>query len=306
MKIIVFGGTGWLGHNVVLQLINCNWDVTICSRGQKTGFLGEVKQVKRISADKQDEAAMKAVFADRYDVVIDTVPTEKSIDLIKKYAPGIKHYIHCSSTGGYAPLPFIPCNETAPYIGFDNSSGWRQKAVVDNKVMKLFCEEGFPATVIRPCYITGPGKLPLDNMGGRRPDYIADIIAEKPLLVPDNGLSLLQPVHIQDLAASFRLAITHPCSIGQIYNICLSHAVTLKRYHEITASALGKKANLRFSPLEELLKTPEGKVDSIGLRFLATHMCFSIGKAIKDLEYKPHCTPEEAIEETALWAAKNC
>ena len=31
MKIIVFGGTGWLGHNVVLQLLEAGYDVTICS-----------------------------------------------------------------------------------------------------------------------------------------------------------------------------------------------------------------------------------------------------------------------------------
>ena len=34
----------------------------------------------------------------------------------------------------------------------------------------------------------------------------------------------------------------------------------------------------------------------------------SIDKAVRDLEYKPSCTPEDAIIETALWAAQatNC
>ena len=41
------------------------------------------------------------------------------------------------------------------------------------------------------------------------------------------------------------------------------------------------------------------------LRFFAEHMCFSIEKAIRDLEYKPSHTPEEAVIETALWAAEN-
>ena len=42
----------------------------------------------------------------------------------------------------------------------------------------------------------------------------------------------------------------------------------------------------------------------IGMRFLATHMCFSIDKARRDLGYQPHCSPEEAIEENARWAAE--
>ena len=304
MRTIVFGGTGWLGHNVVLQLLDAGHDVTICSRGQKKLFLDEVAKVKMIQADKKDEAAVKEIFKTRYDLVIDTVPTLDSIAHIRKYAGDISQYIHCSSTGGYAPLPFVPCDETAPYGGFEKTSGWAAKAVYDNEVMRLFREEGFPATVIRPCYITGPGMLPLDNQGGRRKDYIADVLAEKTLDVPDNGLSLLQPIHVKDLAVSFRLALQTPRSIGQIYNICLSHAVTLIRYHEINAAALGKKAHLNFMSVDDMLKKYAGNIHETGLRFLATHMCFTIEKAIRDLGYKPHCTPEEAIAETARWAAE--
>lgn len=122
--------------------------------------------------------------------------------------------------------------------------------------------------------------------------------------MPDNGLALLQPVHVLDLAKSFLLAAEVPHrSIGQIYNICLSHAVTLNRYHEITAAALGRKVHLNHMPLEDMLKKYEGEAYDIGMQFLATHMCFTIEKAVRDLGYKPHCTPEEAIEETARWAA---
>ena len=300
MKIIVFGGTGWLGHNVVLDLMRGGYDVTICSRGQKATFLKEVTGVNAISADKSSETAMQSIFAERYDVVIDTVPNTRSIELVHKYAAGLKHYIHCSSTGGYAPLPFVPCDETAPYLGFDGSSGWKAKADYDHAALSLFTSAGFPATVIRPCYITGP----LDNLGGRRTDFIPDILAEKTLDLPDNGLALLQPVHVKDLAHSFRLAVENRRSVGQIYNICLSHAVTLNRYLEITAAALGKKAYISHLPLEEMLAKYGDTIHATGLRFLATHMCFTIEKARRDLGYVPHCTPEEAIEETAVWAAE--
>ncbi len=302
MKVIVFGGTGWLGHNIALQLEKAGMDVTICSRGQKSLFLAEVKHVKTKIADKKNDTDMKAVLSEGYEAVIDTVPTLESIALVRKYAVGLKHYIHCSSVGGYAPLPFIPCDETAPYTGF-NSAGWLQKAAVDTEVMELFSKEGFPATVLRPSYITGPGMLPLDNQGGRRQDYIADILAEKSLDVPDNGLALLHPVHVRDLAGAFVLALQQPESVGEIYNICQNHAVTLQKYHELNAAALGKKAHLNFVPLNDMLKKYEGRINETGLRFLSTHMCYSIDKAVRDLSYKPHCTTEEAIEETARWAA---
>ena len=148
MKVIIFGGTGWLGHNIVKLLAAQNMDVTIVTRGKKQTFAGEVSGIKSIVADKSDEAAMKEIFETRYTHVIDTVPSPKSLELIHKYGTAVRHYIHCSSTGGYTPLPFVPCDETAPYGGFNSGSGWDFKRIVDNQAIDLFLHQGFPATVI--------------------------------------------------------------------------------------------------------------------------------------------------------------
>lgn len=309
MKILLFGGSGWLGHNIALNLAAKNYDLTIVTRGRKQTFQQEIANLKTITADKEDEAAIKQIFETAYTHVIDTVPTEKSIALIHKYAAHLQHYLHCSSTGGYTPLPFIPCNETAFYKGFARGTGWDQKRIVDNQVMQLFREQGFPATVIRPCYITGPGMLPMDNFGGRRTDFIADIIAEKTLDLPNDGKALLQPIHVRDLANSFYLSLVHPDpSIGQIYNICLSHAFSLNDYLALTASVFNKKPVIHYMTVEAMLQKYGNTINETGLKFLAEHMCFTIDKAVRDLEYKPSCTPEEAVIETALWAAEttNC
>lgn len=300
-KVIVFGGTGWMGHNIVLDLIKHDYDVTVCARGQKSRYLDRIKDVRMICGSKKDENFIKSLFeSENFDYVIDGVPTLESIAYIAKYAKNIKHYIHCSSTGGYAPLPFLPCDETAPYGGFESTSGWAAKAAYDNEVLRLFKENGFPATVIRPCYITGGGDfVPLDNFGGRREDFIADLLAEKTIDLPDDGQALLQPIHVEDLAVSFRLAIEHPVSIGQVYNITLDHAVTIKRYVELNAEALGKKARINFIPLDEMCKKYEKTVNDTWLRFFATHMCFTNEKARRELEYKASHTSEETIIETA-------
>lgn len=304
MKILLMGGTGWLGHHIARQLAKAGYEFTILTRGQKAQFKDVADEFPTIIADKKDEASMRDVFKTRYTHIIDTVPTVESITWVKKYAMGVEHYIHCSSTGGYAPLPFIPCNETAFYKGFARGTGWDKKRIYDEMVMEMYQKEGFPVTVIRPCYITGPGMLPLDNFGGRREDFIRDIVNEVPLDVPVDGQALLQPIHVYDLASSFVLALTHQRSIGQIYNICLDHALPLNQYLEVNAAVFGKKPVINYMSVEEMQKKHAGHIDEIGLRFVSTHMCFSIDKAIHDLDYRPHCTPEAAIEETALWAAE--
>ncbi len=145
--------------------------------------------------------------------------------------------------------------------------------------------------------------LPIDNLGGRRADFISDIIAGRTLDLPNDGQALLQPVHVAELARAFLLAIQAPASIGKIYNICLEKAVTIRRYMEITASSLGREEKLRMLPVEEMLLKHAGSVNEVGLRFFANHMCYDIRKAREQLNFVPRFTTEEAIEETARWAA---
>ena len=303
MKVIVFGGTGWVGHSIVLEFHAAGHEVTACSRGMKDTYRSRLPEGTRVvQADKTDVSDVAAVLQESFDVVVDSVPTEKSIDNIAQHAKGLKQYIHCSSTGGYAPLPLVPGDETMPYDHF--CGGWKAKGIVDSKVIELFGSGGFPATVIRPTYITGPGLLPLDNLGGRREDFIPDILNGVPLELPNDGQALLQPIQVQELGRSFVLAAASPQSVGQIYNITLEKAVTLTRYLEITAAALDREVTINYVPLEALLEKHQGAVSETGLRFLATHMCYNISKARDQLGYAPAYTTERAIEETARWAAE--
>ena len=302
-KAVIFGGTGWVGHYVALDLKSHGYEVVAASRGRKTeDYEVGLGDIPRAVIDKSNAQEMQAFFqTGRFDTVIDMVPTPESIDNIFQYAKNLRRYLHCSSTGGYTPLPFIPCNETAHYHG-RAGKGWTNKAVCDAKVMELFHSKGFPATVIRPCYITGGAdKLPIDNLGGRRIDFIPDMLSEKVLEVADNGLALLQPIHVEDLARSFRLALENPGSIGECYNICLDHAVTVNEYLAITADAIKCKLKVEYVPLAELLiRHPD---NPYGLKFFAEHMCFSIDKARRDLNYIPRHGVEETIAETAYLSA---
>ena len=299
MKVLIFGGTGWVGHHIALELIFHKYDVTVATRGQKAeNYQFPLPSgVRRVIIDKNDENSMKELLAEKFEIIIDSVPGLKSIANIFKYAAGLRHYLHCSSTGGYAPLPFVPCNETAPYPG-GSCNAWGGKGAVDSEVMRLFNVSGFPATVIRPCYITGGAdRFPLDNYGDRREDFIPDLMTGKVIEVPNDGKSLLQPIHVADLAASFRLAIENRRSIGERYNICLEHALTLDDYVQLNAEAVGHKAIIKHVPLEELLA--RNIYNEVGLRFVAEHMCFTIEKARSEIGYVPKYTPEEAIVETA-------
>ncbi len=305
MKVLVLGGTGWVGHHIVRELLAASHTPVVGSRGRKTTYSDELAAgVAQVTVDKSVAEDMRRVLQEPYDAVIDSVPTEASIQHVVEFAPRLKRYLHCSSTGGYAPLPVVPGDETLPYDQF--MGGWAQKGIVDALVMDLHHRRGFPATVLRPSYITGPGMLPLDNLGGRRTDFIADLLAGKSLELPNDGQALLHPVYVRDLARAFVLALETPAAVGQIYNICLAKAVPLTRYLALTAEALGAPApTIDFQPVKTILARHGDSIHRIGLHFLATHMCFDIRKAREQLGYHPSLTTEEAIEETARWGARS-
>lgn len=306
MKVLVMGGTGKVGHFVSLFLHKAGEEVTILSRGIHKERHEAVSHIPMITADKNEEERMKEILTStHYTHIVDIAPSVASLTYVHKYARNLTHYIHCSSTGGYAPLPYIPCNEHAPYGGFCKGSGWDFKRAADELALDLYYKEGFPATIIRPCYITGPGAFPLDNFGYRREDFIQDVWEENPMEIPGNGTTLLQPIPSRDLAMSFLQALEHrENTLGEVYNITLDYALTHQRYFELNAEALGRKIHLEYSTVEAMLAKYGDKVRENDLRFFNTHMCFSNAKARRDMDFNPAYTPEEAVIENALWAAK--
>lgn len=304
MKVLVLGGSGWLGHHIAKQFHAAGAEVTVASRGVKSAFLEDIAELAQVRIDKKSDDAMRELLKEEFDVIVDSVPGPETVQSVARHAKHLKRYLHCSSTGGYAPLPFLPCDETAPYTGFPVGGGWKTKVEVDRLAMRLFMEQGFPATVIRPCYITGPGALPLDNLGGRRADFLDDLAAGRAIDLPDNGLALLQPIHVEDLAAAFVCAASCHQAAGQIYNICCDNALTIADYVRLNAAAVGGEANLRFVELETMLQKYAGVCSEIGLRFFATHMCFTNAKARTQLGWRPRYSTVAAVEETARWAVK--
>lgn len=301
MKVLVFGGTGYLGGAVVSDLVAHHYEVTTCSRGKNKA--PRTDGVKYLIVDKNDPDAVRELFqSTRYEAVIDTVPTMKSLENIILYARGLRHYLHCSSVALYTPLPYIPCDEKAPFTGgfFPDGS---VKIDTDREAMRTFHEQGFPATVIRSAYICSPGMYPLDNLGDRRPSFVLDIAAGKPLDVVNDGQALVQPVHVEDLALSFRLALENRAiSVGECYNIGQGKAVTLNRYFSLMGEAFSKKLEIHHLPVSAMVEKYGSAVDEFWLRFHAMHMCFTMEKARHELGYIPHQSTEEVIESTIRWA----
>ncbi|MBE6365213.1 MAG: NAD-dependent epimerase/dehydratase family protein [Lentisphaerae bacterium] len=297
MKVLVIGGTGWVGHNIALACSRAGLDTTVMSRNPDARFSAEVAFLPRVTGDKSDREFMyETLKSGNFDCVIDSVPTVGAIEILSEFRGLYDRYIQCGSVGVYTPLQYIPADEYHIW-GVKDYDGFQGKVKAD-KAMFAANEAGkLRGTVLRPSCIAGPGKLPLDNIGGRRDDFLSDIKNGKTLELLDGGTALLQIVHVRDLGRAFALAAADPDTVGEAYNICGTHAVTVRRYCEINAEAMGCKANFESCSFDELIAR-HGEDIRGGLTFLAEHMCFDIFKAVNELGWEPEYSVEAAIAET--------
>lgn len=309
MKALIISGTGWIGHQVVRMLTEAGYEVAVTSRGTDPQFplpeATEVLVTQRTDFEKLDSFMAKW----QPQIVMDMIPQAGDIhgivDVCKQHP--IEHYLHCSSTGVYVPLEYVPADEDHPWDR-DTGVNFTFKVEVDRTVLNAFRDDGFPATVIRPSYIHGEGKLPLDGLGGRYPEYWRRVFAGRSVPVPGKGEMLLHPVFYQDVASSFLRAVEHPDkSIGQAYIITGDKAVPLGRYIAAAIQAAGSSSSIDYMPIGTYDCDFVDRFDrqSLDVRFLLEHMCLNNAKAKRELDWDISVSLEEGLQRTIDWSKAN-
>src|SRR5581483_10436258 len=102
MKALVIGGTGVIGTGVVRALVARNAEVTVFSRGRRTG--APFPASSHIRGDRHDANAFEGHFSDaRYDVVVDLLcfSTEQAESTVRAFGGKCEHLLFCSTVCVY-------------------------------------------------------------------------------------------------------------------------------------------------------------------------------------------------------------
>jgi len=199
MKILVIGGTVFLGRALVDEALRRGDEVTLFNRGRSGPTPSGVEAVQ---GDREDEAALHALAEGRtWDCVIDTCGFEprtvqRSVRALAGHAGA---YAFVSSVHAYADWPAQGVDETfprhtcAPDTAPDDVPYNALKAGCERAV-----EDGFPgrALVVNPGIIVGPG----ENVG-RLPWWLETIARGGRVLAPGTPDRALQLIDARDIAA---------------------------------------------------------------------------------------------------------
>jgi nucleoside-diphosphate-sugar epimerase len=303
MDVLIIGGTRFVGDSLARQLLDRGHRVTVANRGRTQDTLPDCIERLRVDIGETDQLA--ALMQGRtFDATIHMIAqgAESTRRALEVVLPHTGHYLQCGSTGVYAPLRVCPADETHPTHPPAELGGFEAKVEADSVATEMCAARSIPLTLIRPSNISGAGDVPLDIWGARNPSFFQRVLDGRLISIPNDGQALLQPVHKDDVARPFVLALDDPQPF-RLYNVSSAYAVTLNYYAEVIGGILGRAPVVEHVPMGELLQRypDEHILNPAGLRFACLHMCLSLDKIKAGLGYVPQWTPETILEDSIAW-----
>jgi len=308
LRIIVIGATGHIGTYLVPRLLAMGHEVVGVSRGQRDPYRGVTgwTGVERVTADRsqEDEASTfgKRIADLSPDVVIDLIcfdlPSAQQI--VEALDGRVQHFLHCGTLWVHGPSATMPTDETVPRTPFGDYGV--KKAEIEAYLLDRARRSGFPATIVHPGHISGPGWTPINPAGHVDLTVFENLANGKPIQLPDQGLYTLHHVHADDVAQIFQRAVSHwSASVGEAFHAASPAALTLRGYAEAVASWFGHDAVIEYLPWEKWKADVSDEIAGLTWDHIAHSPCASIEKAKTRLGHQPRYTSPQAIREALAW-----
>lgn len=302
MKILIVGGTQFVGRHLAEAALARGHELTLFNRGRTSA--GLFPNAEHLVGDR-DGDGLNILKGRTWDAVIDTcgyVPrvVKQSAELL---AETVFRYVFISTISVYADFKTPGQDETAP-LGVLQDAQTEEVTGETYGPLKVECEraveEAFPgrALTIRPGFIVGPYD-PTD----RFTYWPRRVAASGDVLAPGAPGQLLQVIDARDLA-EWTFSLVEREETG-VYNATgPDHSLTLGTVLEICRTVSGSHARLRWVP-DAFLK--ENDADStLLLPFyipassdMAGLMTASITKAVaQGLTFRPLA---KTVQDTLAW-----
>lgn len=222
-KILVIGGTSFIGRHLVTKLLGeKDCEITLFNRGVTNQEL--FPQLKRIIGDRNVAADIAQIDAVDWDYVIDvSCYYPQSLEwIVNKIKPSVTKYIFVSTASVYDNEVHegMLRDESAPVVSCTKEEAIDTTPATYGK-RKAACEEilkngNIPFVILRPSLVFGPYD-PTDRFYY----WLHQVKTKKQIGVPENGLRKFSLTYVGDLVWAIITAL-HSDKENVIYN-CISY-----------------------------------------------------------------------------------
>ncbi len=239
-RILVIGGTQFIGRLLVNELVRAGHEVHILHRKSRHS-LG--KRVRNLVANRNDaKSVRKAVGATRFDIIFDNAydweqgTTGVQVEATAQIFDGkVSRYLFMSSVAAYGDgLNHHEGDALAPD---DHPNAYaRNKAMSERALFRMHQRSGFPIVTLRPPFVYGPG-----NPFYREAFFWDRFRAGRSIILPSEGHRLMQFVYVKDLVELAMKAMDLRNAVGHAFNTANPRAIT---QHELVLD-LGRAAGAK-------------------------------------------------------------
>lgn len=303
----MIGATGQIGRAAVRALASGGWRVRAASRG---GGRDErwPEEVRTVTLDREDDAALAAALGDGCDVLLDCVAYgSRHASQLLGLADRIGSAVVISSAAVYrdgrgrgfdtrtepdgVPDFPVPIPESQPTVPPGEDTYSTAKAALEQEL--LAAGDRLPATLLRAGAIHGPySPLP------REAYFVKRVLDGRPVrILAHGGASRFHPVHVDNLAELVRLAARRPGS--RALNAGDPQAPTVAEIAAAVDAAMGATSELIAidgePPRPGLGQSPWST---------ARPVVMDMSAAERELGYRAVTGYTESLPETVEWTAR--
>ena len=254
MRVLVIGGTKFLGYHLVHHLIELGVKVVLFNRGITPDNFAD--KVERIVGDRNNHKNFYETFhKQRFDVVVDLIGYDpEDIEVaIKTFKNYIGQYIFISTGQVYLVTKnkHQPANEEDYYQNIIDCPpgeeaaylyGVRKRACED-LLVEAFNSQHFPSTRFRCPIIHGPHDYTL-----RLYSYLIRLQDEHPLIISEGGDSIIRHIYVKDVANTIASIFQIDQTKGKVYNLASEEVLLLSELVELMAKILMKRQTVYHIP----------------------------------------------------------
>ncbi|MDR1126910.1 MAG: NAD-dependent epimerase/dehydratase family protein, partial [Treponema sp.] len=240
------GGTGTISTAISKKLLEKGWELFLLNRGSRNDVFGGAATHIHCDINNNVEETMARLAGLTFDVVADFiafVPEQVERDF-RLFNGKTKQFIFISSASAYQkPASDYRISESTPLANpFWEYS--RNKIACEEFLLKMYREQGFPITIVRPSHTYDERSVPL-GVHGKEGGWqvIKRILEGRPVIIHGDGSSLWTMTHNSDFANAFIGLMGNAHAIGEAVQITSDETLTWNQIYGIIASVLNRPLN---------------------------------------------------------------
>ena len=305
-RILVTGGVGFIGSELVRQLADQNATVTVVDslvngkRENLNGVLGS--RVQLVVADIRDRRLMRELMTG-LDVLIHMAclgvrhslhsPQENhevnagaTLGLLSLARDrNVKRFVYVSSSEIYGTGRYVPMTEEHP--AFPGHIYGASKLAGECYTRAFYESYDFPTVVVRPFNTYGPRCHHEGDSGEVIPKFVLRCLAGQPMIIFGDGIQTRDFTYVSDTARGILLAAVSDEAVGETLNLGNGSEISINNLAQEVASVVGC-ANVEIQH-----DTPRPGD--------AGRLCADISNARRLLQFQPKVPLREGIAKVRDW-----